>query len=37
VRINVALGDEQFAVTEDQGSGNVDDWHGDWCLRSSNS
>ena len=30
VRIHVSLGDEESALPEDQGSGDIDDWHGDW-------
>ena len=29
VRFGVALGDEQLAISEDQGGGDVDDVHGD--------
>jgi hypothetical protein len=29
VGIGVALGDEQLAITEDQGRGDIDDGHGE--------
>ena len=29
VRVGMALGDEQFALAEDQGGGDIDDWHGE--------
>jgi hypothetical protein len=36
MRIRVALRDEQFAIPEDQGSGDSDDGHGSWRLVIAN-